>query len=359
MQLHLVGGFLGSGKTTAIANAARCLIESGIRVGVVTNDQGKHLVDSAFLRLNQVPVVEVSGGCFCCNYHDLEASLAQLRDNVQPEVVFAESVGSCSDLVATVLKPLLSLRASEFQPKSFSVFTDSRLLHLYLSGIELPFSENVVYLFEKQMEEAEILVINKADLLEEDAVQEVQALAQKRFPGKIIRTQNSTSLADVRQWLDQLDRAGAQPLESLEIEYTRYGDGEAQLAWLDEEVELIVPAGSGKSVVQRLVSAMLMDIQKERAPVGHLKLMVQAEQSYFKVSIPTLLEEDWQAQIPPIPGNRLNILINARIEMDAGLLRELVNRALQRVKTEMQVEVNQVGVSSFHPQFPAPTYRIS
>ena len=47
-RLHLVGGFLGSGKTTAIAAAAKLLMAQGLRVGVVTNDQGKYLVDTAF-----------------------------------------------------------------------------------------------------------------------------------------------------------------------------------------------------------------------------------------------------------------------------------------------------------------------
>jgi G3E family GTPase len=62
MQLHLVGGFLGSGKTTAILEAARLLIERGQRVGIITNEQGKHLVDSGFLRASGLPALEVTGG---------------------------------------------------------------------------------------------------------------------------------------------------------------------------------------------------------------------------------------------------------------------------------------------------------
>jgi G3E family GTPase len=50
MQLHLVGGFLGSGKTTAILAAARELISQGKSVGIITNDQGKYLVDTSFFK---------------------------------------------------------------------------------------------------------------------------------------------------------------------------------------------------------------------------------------------------------------------------------------------------------------------
>ena len=78
-------------------------------MGVVTNDQGKYLVDTAFFRLSDLPAVEVTGGCFCCNYDDLDARLAQLIATAHPDVIFAESVGSCADIVATVVKPLLEL----------------------------------------------------------------------------------------------------------------------------------------------------------------------------------------------------------------------------------------------------------
>ena len=89
MILHLVGGFLGSGKTTAIIAAARHLLAASQRVGVVTNDQGRYLVDTAFFQTQQVPTVEVTGGCFCCHYDDLEERLEELDRSALPHVIFA------------------------------------------------------------------------------------------------------------------------------------------------------------------------------------------------------------------------------------------------------------------------------
>ena len=100
MNLHLAGGFLGSGKTTAIIGAAKYLMAKGLRVGVVTNDQGKYLVDTSFMRFSNLPTVEVTGGCFCCNYDDLNQRLDELIAAAHPQVIFAESVGSCADIVA-------------------------------------------------------------------------------------------------------------------------------------------------------------------------------------------------------------------------------------------------------------------
>jgi len=50
MKLHLLSGFLGSGKTTAIGQACNILIQQGARIGVITNDQGIKLVDSNFFK---------------------------------------------------------------------------------------------------------------------------------------------------------------------------------------------------------------------------------------------------------------------------------------------------------------------
>ena len=93
---------LGAGKTSLIVAAARRLVEQGRRVGVVTNDQGSGLVDTALVRAAHVPVAEVPGGCFCCRLSDLLRACDALAAE-RPEVIFAEPVGSCVDLAATVL----------------------------------------------------------------------------------------------------------------------------------------------------------------------------------------------------------------------------------------------------------------
>ena len=152
MELHLVGGFLGSGKTTAIIQAARLLIADGLRVGIITNEQGKHLVDTAFLRKQGLPTLEVAGGCFCCHLDDFKGRLEEITQRFNPQVIFAESVGSCTDLMATVVKPFIYYQNQSFQLTSLSVFTDSRLLLRYLRRQELPFSDSIIYIFEKQID---------------------------------------------------------------------------------------------------------------------------------------------------------------------------------------------------------------
>ena len=92
MQLILVGGFLGVGKTTAIAAALNYLQSRGQSVAVITNDQGSSLVDTAFLQQTTSNITQITNGCFCCNYNQLDAVLQEIGQ-VNPDYIFAEAVG--------------------------------------------------------------------------------------------------------------------------------------------------------------------------------------------------------------------------------------------------------------------------
>jgi Ni2+-binding GTPase involved in maturation of urease and hydrogenase len=360
MDLHVVGGFLGSGKTTAIIGAAKQLMQAGQRVGVITNDQGKYLVDTAFISLQNIPTVEVTGGCFCCNYDDLDKHLDLLKSVAKPDVIFAESVGSCADMVATVMKPLLQLRKTDLTRTSLSVFVDSRLLRRRLLGLPLMFSEDVCYIFDKQLEEAGIVVINKRDLLVEQDAKELELLVQQHFPNKFLRFQNSLDHQNIAGWLKDLEaEPSAFPEKSLEIDYARYGAGEAQLAWLDEEISLSFPPGEGRQVLITVIGAMIGAIRQRQLPVGHVKFLIRGQTFEQKVSFVTLEEPNWQEQIPSTSDDQIHMLINARVETEASTLREIVHCALEESVNQGNFTYVESAISAFHPGSPRPTHRVA
>lgn len=359
MDLHIVGGFLGSGKTTAIAGAAKYFMRQGKRVGVVTNDQGKYLVDTAFFQLSNVPAVEVTGGCFCCNYDALDQQLDRLIAEVQPDVVFAESVGSCADVVATVIKPLIDLRE---RPKSFSVFTDARLLRRRLLGLPLPFSDEIVYIFDQQIEEAGLLVVNKTDLLEPDQIAELEHRLTARFTGKPHRVQNSLDSYSVSQWARLLEDASIPlPDQSLDLDYTRYGVGEARMGWLNRELVLNVNSAQGtpKEIVTTLLSLIndALKYSRQRG-VGHLKVLVEdAANHRAKISFTALETPGWREQIPPLTGPQIRVLLNARVEATPAELDEVLEMSRAHLADNFNVDITFGEGDAFQPGYPGPTHR--
>jgi G3E family GTPase len=106
VRFVMVGGFLGAGKTTTLGRLARLYSSQGKRVGIVTNDQARDLVDTNTFRGQGHAVEEVPGACFCCRFDELVSRVGSLEENERPDVILAEPVGSCTDLVATVIQPL-------------------------------------------------------------------------------------------------------------------------------------------------------------------------------------------------------------------------------------------------------------
>ena len=353
MKLHVVGGFLGSGKTTAIIQAARKFMSQGIRVGVITNDQGKYLVDTAFVKFAEVPTMEVSGGCFCCNFGSLDVSLDQLLRSANPEVVFAEAVGSCADLVATVVKPLQAYKNDQLSLVTLSVFVDARLIRRRLRNEPMPFSEDVTYLFDKQLAEAGLIIVNKIDLLKESAFEEVKVLLARDYPFKKILFQSSLSPEGVEKWLQLVENGqGVIPEVGVEIDYARYGHGEAQLAWLDEVVTL-----RGMKVQEgckRLIHEVVDSLHSQQVAIGHLKFLLRSGDQVIKVSIVTLDDAEFDLALQPLAPEEIQVIVNARVEMPASDLHALFLACLERT----QVSYVEEEVNYFHPGQPQPTHRI-
>jgi Ni2+-binding GTPase involved in maturation of urease and hydrogenase len=359
MKLHLVGGFLGSGKTTAIIAAARVLMARGLKVGVITNDQGRYLVDTAFFRADSLPAVEVTGGCFCCNYDDLNQRLIQLLNHIRPDVVFAESVGSCADIVATVVKPLFKSGDDRIRPSSFSVFVDSRLLLRWLGRVALPFSADVVYIFEKQLEEAGLLVVNKMDLLSDGQAEELRRWVGSHFQDLPVHYQNSLRKGSVLQWVDQIQAMTFSPnLASLEIDYETYARGELQMAWLDQYLHLYAVDGDPDRMVKCVLEQVVEGLVTNQIGIGHLKVMVKSGDQTAKISFTSLEAGDWVSELPPFPESDVDLLINARVETTAENLLKLVQNALGFAQEQIHFSYQQLSLEAFHPGKPQPTHRI-
>src|SRR5215210_9603679 len=120
----MIGGFLGAGKTTAVAALAQHLTQRGERVGLITNDQGSELVDTAMLRARGFSTEEIPGGCFCCRFNSLVEAAEKLTASNRPDVFIAEPVGSCTDLAATVTYPLRRMYQDDFTVAPISVLVD-------------------------------------------------------------------------------------------------------------------------------------------------------------------------------------------------------------------------------------------
>ncbi|MBE0687780.1 MAG: hypothetical protein IH585_17440 [Anaerolineaceae bacterium] len=358
MKIHLVSGFLGSGKTTAIISASKALMAQGLKVGVITNDQGKYLVDTHFMRLNDIPAVEVNGGCFCCNYGDFNQSLEQITQEIKPDVVFAESVGSCADIVATVVKPLMEFKTAHEEDTTLTTFTDARLLKIYLEGGDLPFQDNVIYIFEQQIEEAGILVVNKVDLLADDVLGNLLDRTARRYPEKQILPLVSLTPESVTPWLESLQNTLQYASTPLNISYKLYGSGEQELAWYDAQLRVESKDQSVVAWVQDFLGMVVETIGQTSIPIGHLKFLISDGVRHQKFSLVSgNTTHAFVINQPEEWGKTVELTVNARVEGSQELIMQLIHHCLTESTDSVKTKVTVLAEESFHPGFPIPTHR--
>jgi len=359
----MIGGFLGAGKTTSVARLAQRLAAQGRKVGLITNDQGSDLVDTAMLRSKGFATEEIAGGCFCCRFNSLVEAAAKLTQATAPDVFIAEPVGSCTDLVATVTYPLRRIYGGHFTVAPLSVLVDPiralRILEVEEGG---RFSDKVRYIYLKQIEEADLLVINKAELLEPVRLEALRGALRQRFPAKEVLAISARTGAGLDEWFEKLT-SGSQPAgQAMEVDYQVYAEGEALLGWLNGTVRLSSQSPwDGNGVLRELAQNVQTRLNQSGAEVAHLKMTLSPDEGLGDIAVVNLVRNDFVPELGlelPGPIESGQVIINVRAESApeeiygavAGGLADLAAR-------HPQLQVRLEHEEHFRPGKPQPTHR--
>lgn len=358
----MVGGFLGAGKTTAILKMAQLLHDRGVRVGLITNDQSVGLVDTAILDSHGFPTAEITGGCFCCKFNSLVEAADNLTDQTQPDVFIAEPVGSCTDLKATVSFPLTRMYGDSYSIAPLSVLVDpiraQRILGLQQGRV---FSSKVQYIYDKQLEEADLIVINKTDLLSEDQLQELEAAIARRWPQARTIRMSARSGEGIVDWTESILAEDATRNTTMDVDYNLYAEGEALLGWLNLRAEVSGPEFDGNRFVLELARDLQQRVEAADAEIAHLKMTLTPEQGR-DLAVANLVRGGGGAELShelAEPLDEGELLLNLRAEGNPDMLRELVVESLRSLEATTRLEIIVRTLEAFRPGRPIPTHRLA
>jgi len=357
----MIGGFLGAGKTTTLGRLAESYIRQGHRVGIVTNDQAEDLVDTNTLRSQGFNVGEVAGACFCCNFNQLIETIGQLGDAQKPDIILAEPVGSCTDLVATVIQPIKHLYDAEFDIAPYCVILKpSHGRRILRNEARSGFSPKAAYILKKQIEEADAILINRIDELAPATVDELAQLVAQHQPGvPVLRVSARTGdgFDTLTQFLAQDGDFGRRVLD---IDYDIYADGEAELGWLNSNIS--VQSDSEFSMDQVLLD-IINRLQESLAEVGaetaHLKAIGLWE-GFFGVA--NLISSENQPELSLASNQNARsfaLIVNARVVCDPEVLEKLVLAAVGEACRSIGATAEFRETRSFRPGRPVPTHRFA
>lgn len=339
--LAFVGGFLGAGKTTLILKAAELLKASGKRVAIITNDQSSGTVDSKLVNAAEFQASEIAGGCFCCRFSDLIGSAEALL-RYSPDVIFAEPVGSCVDLSATILQPLKANYNESFELAPLTVLIDPILADQVERKEAAP---EIRFLFEHQLSEADIICASKADV---------------RLPTGGVRYPIDFELSGrtgtgVAEWLDEIlgtRRVAGSRL--LAVDYDEYARSEAALGWVN--LHAFISLYEAQSPIE-LAGPVLDEIRSALKIAGiwiaHLKVFDRCPSGWITATI-TEGQEPWpNGELVAEPTKDHELAINLRAVGDPIELKDIVQTVVGGIAGATDIR----HLAAFRPAKPQPEFR--
>lgn len=360
----LIGGFLGAGKTTAVGKLAQHASRQGLRVGLITNDQGRNLVDTALLRTQGFITEEIPGGCFCCRFNSLVDASQRLTIGTRPDVFIAEPVGSCTDLAATVTYPLRQLHGDSYTVAPVSVLVDPvRALRVF--GLETggSFSEKVRYIYLKQMEEADLVIISKCDLVDASRLEMLRRAITAKFPGKEVLAVSARNGTNLKTWFDRIMNAAQSARTAMAVDYQVYADGEALLGWLNCTGQ--VSAGKlfdADRFLKELAGEIQQRLRAANAEVAHLKMTLSSDARAGAIAAVNLVRNDFVPEFSlhlDEPLTRGRFIINLRAEASPDVLVAAVREGLLATLEKLPgLQATLDHLEHFRPGKPTPTHRI-
>ena len=357
----MVGGFLGAGKTTAVARLARHLTDQGVRVGLICNDQSTGLVDTTLLRSKGFSVEEITGGCFCCRFNSLLDAAQTLTETSRPDLFVAEPVGSCTDLVATVSYPLRRIYGERFSVAPLSVMVDPIRAERILGLTEgRTFSEKVTYIYRKQLEEADLIVVNKCDAHPPERIDRLVSTMEDTFPRARTFVCSSKDGTGTDAWFEAVMSAESDNSRALEIDYNIYAEGEALLGWLNCTVRLTSDEPfDGNSTLLELAGSVRDGVSAAGKDIAHLKMTLDSRDGTGTLSVVSLVGADREPDLRESLLDRTKggeLVINLRAEADPAVL-ESVTRAA--VASLSGVRATMEHLEQLRPGRPTPTHRMT
>lgn len=356
-RLILAGGFLGAGKTTLIWDVAQRLMKQGLRVGLVTNDQAPELVDSQLLRMSSLKVAEVAGSCFCCNFDGFVDAIHSLQSDIEADVILAEPVGSCADLSATIVNPLKKYHRTELLISPLTVLADPSRLHSIIYGGNGGLHEDAAYIYRKQLEESDVILITKTDTLTDDELTKLTKDTRQAFPSSKVMACSTLKGVGIKEWFDEVKGREGAGTKLLDIDYDRYAHGEAVLGWLNGTLSLTGENVNWDKLLKDVMTRLVTEFKEQKLRIGHVKVIVEHGTQYAVGNIAganDALTLRGQAGT----SGQARLIVNARVETSPERLDQTVKHVLVQAFEGLCTD-EVLAWRYLQPGRPNPTHRFS
>lgn len=362
MQVIVVGGFLGSGKTTTIINMGKYLAEKGKKVAIIVNEIGDVGIDGDVIKRFGFDTKEITSGCICCSLKvGLRTTVTLLAKEYKPDILMIEPTGIAFPHLIRNEIELMNLGEQVKIAPLVTLIDGSRFKHLM---------KEVKDFAMRQIIDAEILVINKVDLIEPIRLPILEASVQQLNPKARVVTLSGKDtgekfenfmrivLPDVEEMPEKTPQVtieeNPRPAAQQETENSIEASGVGTYS-----VEFAVENRNLSTEAAREITTELMNTIKEKVLklnpefVGHIKLFLDTGSETVKQSVTAYYEEPQEEIIKSEEEAVTEFkILSAVSNVNKAALKDAVNSSVQEIseKTGIRIHKTEQGHEHEHKE---------
>ncbi|MDR2943690.1 MAG: GTP-binding protein [Methanosarcinales archaeon] len=305
MKIIVVGGFLGSGKTTALIRLGTYYASIGKIVGIIVNEIGEIGIDGDVISQYGLETKEITSGCICCSLKmSLRETLLSMINNLNPDVVIIESTGVAYPGIIRDEVMLMNLSIEYEMAPLLTLFDGSRFKQIL---------KEIKNFASQQLAQAEVIAVSKADLVDSSMLPIIESAVQQINPKAEIISLSSKNPESLAHLIDVLERGGNLNSRLSELKKVIADDGSLLMAGGKASGNSVEASGVGSYSAEydldenslgsltgpdyeRLVCEIVSLIRNEAAAkspdfIGHIKLFLESGSVLYKISLTTAEEE--------------------------------------------------------------------
>ena len=354
----MVGGFLGSGKTTTIINMGKYLAEKGKKVAIIVNEIGEVGIDGDVIKRFGFDTKEITSGCICCSLKvGLRTTVTLLAKEYNPDILMIEPTGIAFPHLIRNEVELMNLGEQVKIAPLVTLIDGSRFKHLMKEVKEFAM---------RQIIDAEILGINKVDLIEPIRLPILEASVQQLNPKARVVLLSGKDTGErfekfMRMVLPEMEETPEKAPEVAIVEKPELSAPQETESSIEASgvgsysAEFAVENGNLSTDAARELTTELINTIKAKVLklnpefVGHIKLFLDNGSETVKQSVTIYYEEPQEDIIKSEEGAvpKLKIL-SAVSNVEKGAVKDAVNRSVQEVFERKKIEVNKTEPGHDH-----------
>ena len=339
-KFAVFSGFLGSGKTTTMMALTKYHTAHHGKAAMISNDlgHGVSLADDRFARLSGCSASQITDDCICYVNEQLADRLNAYYDDGF-ELVVSDIPGFGVGALEHVYHGLTEKFPGQFELAPFTVLVEPKTVALLRSGQ----GGDQEYLYNTQLVEADLIVLNKCDLLDEAGREADVGWLREHYPEAeviAISAREGEGLEELSQALTRGQASMRRPDIGYGGEAFRHAMGKISGYYIQYRAVVCCNDFDGNAYLLDMARAVRDGIREAGQLIPHLKLLAwEPEGDFGKVDLIGTEREIEVTRRFERPCTDIAVILNASAACPVDMLEEILVGAMNRVSDKYQLEL--------------------